>query len=412
MTSIAAVPTEPIAPPETPQSHRWRTIFIATALVTFGASAALLYRHAQASRRPAHSRFETAAVSRGPIEAKVTSTGTVNAIITVQVGSQVSGTVSTLYADFNSVVKKGDLLARIDPSLFLAALEQAKANETAARGNLAKARATLANDVRSAARTHRLLTDRLVSQADVDTADTLVEVDRATVEAMKGALDQAMAAFDQASINLRYTTIVSPISGTVISRSVDVGQTVAASLAAPTLFQIAEDLRQMEVDTNIAEADVGRLQEKMKATFTVDAYPNEVFPGTIRQVRNAPQTIQNVVTYDAVIDVDNSDLKLRPGMTANVTVVYARRSDVVRVSNAALRFRPPADFGKPPAVPDPTHRVVWALQQGKPVPIVVKTDVSDGSVSELIEGALKEGDQLITEAEPLTKSTPSFGRVL
>ncbi len=411
MTALTSIAGGSLA--STPE-HRtpWKAILWVAVVLVLLVAGTLVYARVRQTRAPAKSRFEAAAVSRGPIEAKVTSTGTVNAVITVNVGSYVSGTITNLYVDYNSKVRKNDVLARIDPQLFVAALDQAKANVTAAEGNLAKARATLENDLRIAARDHDLLRQNLLDQQTVDTADTAAEVDRANIEALKGTVEQTKAALVQAKINLGYTVITSPLDGTVISRNVDVGQTVASSLQTPTLFLIAQDLTRMEVDTNIAEADVGRLQEKMTATFTVDAYPAETFTGTIRQVRNAPQTIQNVVTYDAVIDVDNREGKLRPGMTANVTVVYAERTDVVRVPNAALRFRPPEDFGKPPALPDRLHHVVWVLRDEKPTPVVVRTNVSDGSVSELTEGNLQVGDALITEAAPLTRSTPSFGRVL
>src|SRR5215472_12744590 len=274
-------------------------------------------------RRPAAPRFETATVQRGRLISRVTATGTLSALVTVQVGTQVSGRIAQLNVDFNSSVKKGDLIAKIDPQLFEAAVEQARANYIEAKGNLAKSRAQAADAQRQLIRAKTLLQKQLISQADHDTTETAKLAADAQVEVSLGAVEQARAALHQAEINLAYTSIISPIDGTVISRNVDVGQTVAASLQAPTLFTIAENLKKMQVDTNVAEADVGRLEPGMIATFTVDAYPNERFRGTIRQIRNAPQTVQNVVTYDAVIDVDNSDLKLRPGMTTNVTVIVA-----------------------------------------------------------------------------------------
>jgi len=216
---------------------------------------------------------------------------------------------------------------------------------------------------------------------------------------MQGVVEQARAGLYQAQVNLDYTRILSPIDGIVISRSVDVGQTVAASLQAPTLFTIAQDLRKMQVDTDVAEADVGKLRPGLAATFNVDAYPGERFKGVIRQIRNAAQTVQNVVTYDAVIDVDNSDLRLRPGMTANVTFVYAEKDDALRVPNAALRFRPPSELAATPAAkPSPERRTVWALRDGRPRPISIRIGLSDGSVTEALDGDLREGDPLITEA--------------
>jgi HlyD family secretion protein len=251
------------------------------------------------------------------------------------------------------------------------------------------------------------------------------------VAAAKGAVEQAKASLYQAKVNLAYTDIVSPTNGVVISRSVDVGQTVAASLQAPTLFVIAEDLAKMQVDTSVAEADVGRIRDGMHVAFAVDAYPGETFEGVVRQVRNAPQTVQNVVTYDAVIDVDNSALKLRPGMTANVTFVYAQKDDALRVPNAALRFRPPPELaarvgqggaakgerggaargqgggsgggawqgaragtGRPEAS---DRRTVWVLRGGQPEPVRVRTGISDGSLTEVVEGELQPADAVVTD---------------
>jgi HlyD family secretion protein len=281
-----------------------------------------------------------------------------------------------------------------------------------------------------------------VAQADAETAQATAEAARASVQAADGAVAQAQAALDEAAVNLAYTHIHSPTDGVVISRSVDVGQTVAASLQAPTLFVIAEDLAKMQVDTSVSEADVGRLRAGMPATFTVDAYPGEPFRGTVRQVRNAATTTQNVVTYDAVIDVANPELKLKPGMTASVTFVYAERKDVVKVPNAALRFRPqagtpgferasgavpprsaapppgglmglggppPGPGGPPPgpaaqaAAPRAARgaspaRTVWAVRDGRPVPVQVEIGLSDGSATELVKGELREGDRVVTDA--------------
>jgi HlyD family secretion protein len=350
---------------------------------------------------------DTAPVERGPIAAKVTASGTLSALVTVQVGSQVSGRVSELHADFNTPVKKGQLIARIDPQLFQAASEQARANLLAAQGNLAKARAQALDARRQAERTRALTEKKLVAQAELDTAQSNADAADASVQAAEGTVAQARAALHQAEVNLAYTRILSPTSGVVISRSVDVGQTVAASLQAPTLFVIAEDLRKMQVDTSVAEADVGRLRDGMAATFTVDAYPTEVFRGTVRQIRNAPTTVQNVVTYDAVVDVENPELKLKPGMTANVTFVYAEKDDVLKVPNAALRFRPPPGFGGAapgargeggagPAGPD--RRTVYVLRDGSPAPVRVRTGISDGSSTEVVEGDLRPGDRAITDA--------------
>jgi HlyD family secretion protein len=397
----------------------WTRLSIRVAVVVVVAAALagwIVDRRARAQDLPS---FDTAHADRGRIMAKVTASGSLSAIVTVQVGSQVSGTVAALYADFNSTVRKGQLVAKIDPRLFIASLEQARANLAAAVGNLAKVKAQAADGERQATREASLLADKLVAQADYDTARSMADADDAAVDAAAGAVAQAKAQVNQAELNLAYTDITSPKDGTVISRTVDVGQTVAASLSAPTLFLIAEDLRKMQVDTSVAEADIGKLQPGMQATFTVDAYPGEKFIGKVRQVRNAPQTVQNVVTYDAVIDVDNSDLKLKPGMTANCTFVYADKSGVLRVPNAALRFVPPPDLlgrSAPEAkaqrrargtAGDSPQKTVWLLRDGKPLRAVVRTGVSDGSLTEILEGELKEGDAVITDLSAGTAAKPA-----
>jgi HlyD family secretion protein len=312
-----------------------------TVLGVGGAIAAVSGLH-RAPKSPYH--LERATVDRGTITGKVTATGSLSALVTVQVGSQVSGRIQDLGADFGSRVHKGDVIARLDPRLFEAALEQAAANRQAAQGTLAESQAKRVHADRELERAKALAAKKLIAPAELDARAADAAAAAAAVAASVGDLAQARAEQHQASVNLGYTTIVSPIGGTVISRNVDVGQTVAASLQAPTLFTIAEDLRKMQVHTAVSEADVGKLAAQMPATFSVDAYPREKFRGVIRQIRDAPQTLQNVVTYDAVIDVDNDALKLKPGMTANVTFVYAERRDVLRVPTAALRFRPPAEL--------------------------------------------------------------------
>ncbi len=370
--------------------------------------------------------YVTSKVDRGRITAKVTASGTLSAIVTVQVGSQVSGRVAALYADWNSQVKKGELVAKIDPALFQASVAQARANLVAAQGNLAKAKAQAIDAERQYKRNQTLAERKLIAQADLDTSQSTADAAKAQVDAAQGAVEQAKAQLNSTEVNLAYTDIISPTDGTVIARNVDVGQTVAASLQAPTLFLIAEDLRKMQVDTSVAEADIGKLKPGMKATFTVDAYPNDRFAGTVRQVRNSPQTVQNVVTYDAVIDVPNPDLKLKPGMTANCTFVWAEQDNALRVPNAAMRFRPPAELlastpgadaaqGGPGAgagaalgrsagarspagaQSDPSRRTVWVLRDGKPQRVVIRPGVSDGSFTEVAEGDLSEGDLVITD---------------
>ncbi len=267
--------------------------------------------------------------------------------------------------------------------------------------------AQLANSRRQAERNRQLLDQNLIAQQEADASDTTVAVGQAQLKAAKAAVAQAEASLATARTNLAYTTIVAPVRGTVITRNIDIGQTVAAAFAAPTLFLVGEDLTQMQVDTNIAEADVGRLAPGMTATFTVDAYPTEIFKGQIREVRNSPQVIQNVVTYDAVVDVRNPALKLKPGMTATIEVVYAEQKDVLRVANAAIRFRPPTDLaGKaPPPVPL-DRKEVWVMRNGVPQPVLFKPGVSDGTVTEVVEGDLQAGDQVLTEAISTKSAAP------
>ncbi len=386
-------------------------------LVVLVAAAIGGWRWRAGTRKP-KLQVDTARVERGRIVAKVTATGTLSAIVTVQVGSQVSGTIAALYADFNSRVKKGQLIAKIDPRLFDAAVEQARANYIAAQGNLAKSKAQAEDALRQYKRNQVLAERKLIAQADLDTSQSNADAAKAQVAASAGALEQARASLHQVEVNLAYTNIVSPTNGVVISRNVDVGQTVAASFQAPIVFVIAEDLAKMQVDTSVAEADVGRLRDGMAAAFTVDAYPSEVFQGRVRQIRNAPQTVQNVVTYDAVIDVDNAELKLRPGMTANVTFVYAQKDDVLRVPNAALRFRPPPDMaafgggGRPggrgggaggsaqprAASETPDRRTIWVIRDEKPAAVRIRTGISDGTLTEVVEGDLNSGDAVVTDA--------------
>jgi HlyD family secretion protein len=403
-----------------------RRLYILLAVVAV--AAALGVWRWQAGDAKPNLQFETSKVEQGRIIAKVTASGTLSAIVTVQVGSQVSGRIAALYADFNSPVKKGQLIAKIDPPLFQASVDQARANLAAAQGNLSKAKVQAVDARRQYQRQKELAARQLNAQADLDTAQATADAADAQVTASEGTVAQTRAALQSAEVNLAYTNILSPTSGTVISRNVDVGQTVAASLQAPTIFVIAEDLAKMQVDTSVSEADVGRLKAGMPASFTVDAYPGETFRGQVRQIRNAPQTVQNVVTYDAVIDVDNTELKLKPGMTANVTFVYAQKDDVLKVPNSALRFRPPPSLlgdgkgggagGRPGAASAsagtgggprpggaggrpgeaPERRTVWTLNNDRPEPKKIKTGITDGSFTEIAEGDVKAGELVITDA--------------
>jgi len=337
--------------------------------------------------------YQTATVTRGPITQAVTATGTLNPVVNVQVGSQVSGNIQKLFADFNSKVKAGDVVAQIDPVLFKAAVTQAE-------GDAASAQAALELAKVNATRTQQLFANKNSAQADVDQAMANLHQAEANVKIKQGALDRAKADLD-------HCTITSPVDGEVISRSVDVGQTVAASLQAPVIFTIANDLTKMQIDANVAEADVGVVTVDQNVDFTVDAFPARTFHGKVVQVRNAPIAVQNVVTYDTVIGVINDDLKLKPGMTANVSIMIAHRDDVVQIKNAALRYRP-AD-----AAPTETRstsssggkssggrerkneRTVYVLSGSRPKPAQIKTGISDGISTEVLEG-LKEGDRVVT----------------
>ena len=302
-------------------------------------------------------QVNTAPISRGDIVDTVGATGTLQAVTTVQVGSQVSGNISWLGADFNSIVKKGQVIAKLDPSLFEAQLQQTTANLNQARANLAKAQSDLertkvqlTDAQQKYTRAKELAAKSLLPQSDldaakiaVDTAQAMLASQQASVTQAQAAVSQAQASVNQSQVNLDHTIIVAPIDGIVTQRNVDVGQTVAASMQAPTLFIIAADLTKMQVNANIDESDVGRIRPAQHVTFRVDAYPTETFEGTVAQVRLQPVVVQNVTTYGTVIDVPNPQLKLKPGMTANVKVEIAKRSDVLRIPTAALRFRPSTD---------------------------------------------------------------------
>jgi HlyD family secretion protein len=376
------------------------TAVVAAALVAGGAAIAV---HQVTSASAHEPPFRTAAVTRERISSVVTATGTLSPLKMVQVGSQVSGRVLELNADFNSQVKKGDVIARLEPQLLASEVERAEANLTSARANLVKAQAALADARLNATRSTALLERGVLPKADADTAVSAEKSARASVTAAAAAVEQAKAAVSQAKVNLGYTTIVSPIDGVVISRDVDVGQTVAASLSAPTLFTIAEDLRAMEVHTSVAESDLGVLADGMKVTFTVDAFPQERFRGVVSQIRNKATTTQNVVTYDAVVRVDNPELKLRPGMTANVTFVVAERSDALVVPSTALRFTP---AGEAAPVRRGARRV-WVLEAGVPRAVEVTTGITDNRRTEIVDGELAEGAQVIVAAAGAPAAGPA-----
>lgn len=411
--------------------------------------------------------YRTVPVEQGDILSTISSTGTLNAVITVQVGTQVSGTILQLFADYNSPVKKGMLITQIDPAIFEAKVNQAKADvESAqaavlnqhaavakAQADLANARANVVKDnvavrdakIKADARV-RLFQEGGISEEERDTAkatldSAVAQVDaaQASVRSSQAALEvaqaqltsaeaqvrQKQAALAQAQVDLNNTSIRAPVDGVVVARNVDVGQTVAASLQAPTLFLIAQDLTKMQVDTNVDEADIGRVSLEQSATFTVDAYPGQRFQGKVVQVRQAPQVVQNVVTYDVVVAVGNPELKLKPGMTANVRILVARHDGVLTIPNAAFRVRvgtpaatgsraggSPGQGASPGAAraatgpsgrgpgagagasADSGKQRVWVLQDERPVERRIQTGLSDGEKTEVVDG-LKPGDLVI-----------------
>lgn len=424
-----------------------------------GGVAFLLVKKPWAKSAPQIS-FQTVAVTKGNIAAQVTANGTLSARGTILVGAQVSGRVVEIHADFNDQVKKGQIIAKLDASVLQAQIDQVAASYAVAQANISKAQVAVMDADRQLKRQKTLQEQQLIAGATVEAADVAYQTAKAALVAARAQATQAAANLSQAKLNLSYATIYSPVDGIVLSRAVDVGQTVAASLQAPTLFTIAEDLARMQIDTAVSESDVGRLTDSMKATFTVDAFPGKTFDGTVRQVRNAPTTTQGVVTYDAVIDVDNPEKTLRPGMTANVTFVLSQVADTVKIPNAALRFKPSRDQmmalreqlgmgsgsggwggsgrrgsgsggmppmgasgaqGGPPGPPDAggagggakrdlgDKKMVWKLVDGKPKMVMIKPGLTDGSATQMVEGDLQPGDLLITEITGLAAPSRKMG---
>jgi HlyD family secretion protein len=441
--------------PARPRLSRRTLLLISGAILTV--LVALVMMRIRGSEPP---HYFTARIERGELRDAVEATGTVNAVITVQVGSQVSGTVAALHADFNSRVHKGDVIALIDPRLFegtlkqaLADLENAKASVVLAVANLAKARASEVQTKREQERAVALVKERIASQQELDLAQANYDAARAGVEAAEAGVAQARAQVRQrdatvsvARTNLAYTVIRSPIDGTVVARNVDVGQTVAASLQAPTIFTIAQDLTEMQVYAKVDESDVGKIRPGQPVSFKVDAFPKDLFHGKVRQVRMNPTTVQNVVTYDAIVEFQNPDLKLFPGMTGYVTIPVATAVNVAKIANAALRFKPPLapevvrglyaragiqddqrNGAKAPAATDKdagskasTRReraVVWKLQDGgtlEPVQIVLGiTDHTYTEVAGVQVGRLGPGDDVVTSfvrSNALGPAARGFGR--
>jgi HlyD family secretion protein len=359
-------------------------------------SVAAYYHSATTESSPA---FVTAPVTRGEVVDTVAATGTLEAVTTVQVGTQVSGTIKSLHADYNSIVRRGQVVAELEPSLFQTQVDQARATVVRLQADVERARVEVADTAVKFRRATELWDKQLIPRTDLEAAETAARQAEASLKAAEAQVTQAQASLNQAQVNFSHTIIRAPIDGVVISRAVDVGQTVAASTSAPTLFVIANDLSRMQVKASIDESDIGRIRAGQPVTFKVDAYPGDIFHGAVSQVRLEPVTEQNVVSYVTMIDVANPAMKLRPGMTANVTVEIARADAALRVPNSALRFRPSARGAQ-----------VWVMTQGGPAPIPVQTGLSDGATTAIVDGALSERTQVITGLAQASSSTSQTGR--
>jgi len=350
--------------------------------------------------------YETEPLEKRTITQIVEASGTINPVQTVSIGSQVSGQISKIYVDFNSEVKKGQLLAEIDTSLFEAQVNQAKANIDNARANLAKIQATAANDKLTLNRYRNLYKKGFIPKSDLDLAESTYSADTAQIRGAKAQINQALANYSTAASNLRYTKITSPVDGVVISRAVDVGQTVAASFQTPELFSVAQDLTQMQIEASVSEADIGKVKKGQNVEYTLDGYPDEVFKGKVSQVRISPTTVSNVVTYSVIIDVQNDDMKLIPGMTANVSIITSKKEGILCTKNTALKFTPNTD-GKGPKY---DKQGIWILADGSPKRVEIETGVSDETYTEIISNKIKEGDLIILSIEEKGKNGVKGGR--
>lgn len=360
-------------------------------------------------------KYRTVRVERGDIISTVTASGTLHPLVSVQVGSQVSGSIKELYAGADSVVKGGQLIARIDPAPFESKVKQARANLEIAKAKVKSARADVTELEVKVKDTQRIYNrfetlfkeGGVVTEQERDTALANYEMATAELEAARAKhqlamaeLKQAEASLESAELDLSHTYIYSPIDGIVLNRNVDVGQTVAATFQTPTLFVIARDLTQMEAHLDVNEADVGRINPGQPATFYVNAYPNTIFEAEVVGIRSSPKVTQNVVTYDVVIGVENKDLRLKPGMTANATIIVAERHNILKIPNTALRFRPPKENNKEQNTPIPelkgSQQLLYTLKNKTRLnPLIVVTGVSDDRFTEFVQGDLKEGDQLV-----------------
>lgn len=377
-----------------------RLVLILVAVTIVTASLAAYYKTSGSTEAP---QYTMAAATRGDVVDTVDATGTLQAVTTVQVGTQVSGTIASLHADYNSRVRKGQVIARLDPSLLQAQVDQAEATIVRLQADTERQRVSLEDAQVKRRRAEDLFKAQLIPRIDVETAESVARQAEASLKSAQAQVTQAQGSLNQARVNLNHSIITAPVDGIVISRNVDVGQTVAASMSAPTLFVIAKDLAEMQVNASIDESDIGRIEAGQAVTFRVDAYPRETFSGTVSQVRLEPTVAQNVVSYITVIDVPNPELKLKPGMTANVTVEVARADDVLRVPNGALRFKP-ADLTTPTRGP-----AVWVESEGQLHPVRVQPGITDGTFTAIVDGELSENTQVITGQAIAGAAAPAQG---
>ena len=399
---------------------RWLVALAVVALVGGGAYYWL-------ARRPTPARYVTAPVTRGTVAVALTATGTVNPVTVVEVGTYVSGPIVKWSCDFNTRVTVGQLCAQIDPRPFQMVADQATANLAVAKAQLVKDRASLVYAKTTYERDSGLLERGIVSQATLDNEKSTYDQASAQITYDESAIQERQAEVNASQVNLGFTRIISPVNGVVVSRNIEIGQTVAASFQTPILFLIATDLTKMQVDTNVSESDIGGVRVGDHATFSVQTFPNRQFEGTVRQVRQAPTTVQNVVTYDVVVDVDNRDGALKPGMTATTRIVKAERDDVLMLPEQALRFRPegvPGDragsgqrrsdraaSGAATGAGDGTRRGrAWILRDGKPTAVPLVVGLEDGTSAEIAKGELAQGDQVIVAEATTAPKGPGAGQ--
>jgi HlyD family secretion protein len=368
-------------------------------------------------------KYETALIDRGDITEKITATGTINPVNSVKVGSQVSGRIIKILADYNAQVKKGQVVAQLETDIYQSKVEQADANYKMSQAQVMEAKAALVDAESNFRRAKKLSTDQVLSERDLEIAETKYTAAQASYRAAVAKEEQSKALLNSAKVDLSHTTIYSPVDGIVISRNCDVGQTVVATFQTPDLFLIAEDLTKMRVDAYVDEADIGKVSVGQEVQFTVDSYPEQVFTGTISQVRFAPKELQNVVSYATVIEVANPELMLRPGMTASIAIIAAHKKNILRVANAALRFKPDAedkDFSKyqassdnqAPAADNEIKKLyrLWIINQdGKIQTAEITTGIYDTRYTEIATGDVKEGQAVIVGYQPQWRKSDAKG---